>query len=370
MSALFSRLRRITYSTHYLPQVDGLRFLSLFTVVVVLHITGYLNEKFYRQDFITDEYWRQVVKGGGSGVALFFMISGFLLSLPFAQWYLKAAKPVSLRNYFLRRLTRLEPPYVIVLLLLFFAQVFVLRKYSFDGLLPHLLASIPYMHQLIYGSFSPVLPVAWSLEVEVQFYIVAPLLCTLYRLKSGLVRRGLLLLVSVVLIAYWNTLETSPHLLKFLQYFALGMLLTDLHVARYRLITNESSGCVAGLLALAGFIFIPYGRHLMLEFLRIACMTLLFHMVLSNRLMSSLFSLRPLVLIGGMCYSIYLLHFAVISFAGGLLLESGYFTGPFSFIPLALLLIAAILLVSGLFYILVERPFMKWGKKNLSSSRS
>jgi len=366
MSALFNRLRRITYSTHYLPQIDGLRFLSLFAVVVIMHITGYLNEKFYSKDFITDEYWQQVVKGGGGGVTFFFMISGFLLSLPFAQWYLKSAKPVSLRNYFLRRLTRLEPPYVIVLLLLFFVQVVVLGKYSFNELLPHLLASIPYMHELIFGSFSPVLPVAWSLEVEVQFYIAAPLLCMVYRMKNPVLRRGVLLLVSGVFIAYWHNLETKPHLLKFLHFFALGMLLTDLHVNRYRLIDGERAGCLAGLLALGGFIFIPSAKHLLLEYFRIACMVLLFHTVLTNRLMSSLFSLRPLVIIGGMCYSIYLLHFAIISFVGGLLLISPFFTGSPSFIPLAFILIAAILLISSLFYLLVEQPFMKWGKKHLS----
>ena len=43
------------------------------------------------------------------GVDMFFMISGFVLALPFATRYLAHGPRVSLRSYFLRRLTRLEP---------------------------------------------------------------------------------------------------------------------------------------------------------------------------------------------------------------------------------------------------------------------
>jgi peptidoglycan/LPS O-acetylase OafA/YrhL len=75
----------------------------------------------------------------------------------------------------LRRLTRLEPPYIIALVIFFIANVWVLHAYSFKSLLPHFFASMAYLHNIIYQSFSWILPVAWSLEVEVQFYVLAPL---------------------------------------------------------------------------------------------------------------------------------------------------------------------------------------------------
>ena len=52
------------------------------------------------------------------GVLLFFTISGFILGLPFARQYLVAARPVSF-GFYRRRVTRLEPPYLISMLLLF-----------------------------------------------------------------------------------------------------------------------------------------------------------------------------------------------------------------------------------------------------------
>ena len=43
----------------------------------------------------------------------------YTLSLPFADNKLSKGQPVSLKNYFLRRVTRLEPTYIITLLLYF-----------------------------------------------------------------------------------------------------------------------------------------------------------------------------------------------------------------------------------------------------------
>ena len=59
----------------------------------------------------------RVLEHGNYGVQLFFVISGFVLALPFASHYLCQTRAVSLRAYFLRRLTRLEPPYVLSMLL-------------------------------------------------------------------------------------------------------------------------------------------------------------------------------------------------------------------------------------------------------------
>ncbi len=50
------------------------------------------------------------------GVKVFFAISGFVLALPFLKYYLGISdKKVQLKSYFIRRLTRLEPPFIITL---------------------------------------------------------------------------------------------------------------------------------------------------------------------------------------------------------------------------------------------------------------
>jgi peptidoglycan/LPS O-acetylase OafA/YrhL len=57
-------------------------------------------------------------------------------------------------------------------------------------LLPHFAAHAVYLHNVIYGSiYSPgfvaINHVTWSLEIEIQFYLLAPLLCLVFAIRGG-----------------------------------------------------------------------------------------------------------------------------------------------------------------------------------------
>jgi peptidoglycan/LPS O-acetylase OafA/YrhL len=351
--------KRITYSTAYLPEVDGLRFLAIFSVVAIMHTTNFLDEKFYGNQLIPEGYWKQFFLEGGNGVGLFFAISGFILSLPFARWRLQGGPPVSLKRYFLRRVTRLEPPYVIVLLVLFAAQVWVLHMYSAKELLPHLVASVFYVHTLVFHSFSWILPVSWSLEVEVQFYILAPLFCLSFLIRRVWLRRAIYLLIIIGSAFYWFDVWHTVHVFLYLHFFFSGILVADLYSSG-RQFFSQRMGAVVGLSALAGFLFLISVHDLAGYVLKTLCIFLLLYTVVTNERMKKIFSAGGLVVIGGMCYSIYLLHFAIISAVGQLLLSLGIKTpGPLLFPVLALLLLLAVLAVSALYFLLVEKPFMK-----------
>lgn len=183
--------RRTTSSGAYIPEVDGLRFLSL-GAIFIYHLHGFLALKSdiawsapVAQDWATllTQHWYYAVP-------FFFAISGFVLGLPFAQSQLQERRPVSLRSYYVRRLTRLEPPYLVCLALLFIFQVLALRQ-SFGDLLPHLFASMFYLHGIIFGQPSLINGVAWTLEIEVQFYLLAPFLATIFAVRSKVLRRSL-----------------------------------------------------------------------------------------------------------------------------------------------------------------------------------
>jgi peptidoglycan/LPS O-acetylase OafA/YrhL len=63
-------------------------------------------------------FW-QIIGAGSFGVWIFFALSGFILALPFAEWRICGGKPVTLKKYYFRRLTRIEPPYLVNLALAF-----------------------------------------------------------------------------------------------------------------------------------------------------------------------------------------------------------------------------------------------------------
>ena len=115
--------RRITSTGQFIPEIDGLRFLAIFSVYIY-HLTGDVmrhSVSGYHQSVQSNGLFL-VTQILNVGVPLFFVISGFILGLPFAESHRNLRKPVSLKKYFWRRVTRLEPPYFLCLLLFFHPQ--------------------------------------------------------------------------------------------------------------------------------------------------------------------------------------------------------------------------------------------------------
>jgi peptidoglycan/LPS O-acetylase OafA/YrhL len=80
---LFNNLKRITYDRPYQPEIDGIRFLCIFWVVVyhlwsLVH--GTLGTSISGLSFV-----QNFVKYGSYGVSLFFILSGYMISMPFAK---------------------------------------------------------------------------------------------------------------------------------------------------------------------------------------------------------------------------------------------------------------------------------------------
>src|ERR1700679_2638582 len=111
-----ARLRRRTTSGEWLPEIDGLRFVAIASVLLFL-MQGQLEHHYALAIHPPFTGFARAVDFGNRGVPLFFVISGFILALPFARHHPLAAPAPSLRKYFLRRLTRLEPPYLLNLAL-------------------------------------------------------------------------------------------------------------------------------------------------------------------------------------------------------------------------------------------------------------
>jgi peptidoglycan/LPS O-acetylase OafA/YrhL len=357
---ILSKLKRVTSSGFYISQLDGLRFISIFWVVVVMHLTNYLDKKIYDNNLITSEYGKGIMLEGLHGLSLFFMISGFILSLPFAHMYLQKAKKVNIKYYYFRRLTRLEPPYLFALLIFFAANVWVLGKYNFSELWPHFLASFFYQHNFIYHSHSWVLPVAWSLEVELQFYLVVPLLCMVFLIKNVYLRRGICLAIILSGSIYWFDIWNQAHILKFIHFFFSGILLADLYCNGFRIIKRKPLCAWIGALSLAFCFLVPSLNNLYLYLLKIFVLNILFYTILTNENLKKIFSHPVLITIGSMSYTIYLYHFGIISAVGFLILKFGIASKNLFYLPVYFLVfIIIILLVSVVFYLLIEKPFMK-----------
>ena len=376
-------LKRITSSGKFIPEIDGLRFIAIASIVV-MHASVYIMIKDSTDylDTFDFEFLGKILHHAMLGVPIFFAISGFILGLPFAKFYIDNGKSINLKKYFVRRLSRLEPPYIVVLTLLFFGYVVFFRTIPFDNGVKSYLSSLIYSHNIIYSGIHPfplLNPNLWSLEVEIQFYILAPLLAYIFSVKSNSIRRSSLL-IAAVLFSVHSVYYTLPFLsiVKFFQYFLVGFLLADLYVSK-KTIFPKSKFDVP--IALFFFVFIwlfeteDFTSNMAKsawEVTRLVGIFFLFYYVIFHKAIK--FLSHPFVTnIGGMCYSIYMLHSPIIYVFGKYIVKpsfSRYAIVNFSIYLIVLL--SVILILSSIFFLLVERPCMErdWHKKLFNRFRA
>jgi peptidoglycan/LPS O-acetylase OafA/YrhL len=363
---LVGRLSRETSSGRFIPEMDGLRFIAI-AMVILFHLNGYLLAKsslHHSGPSPQLDWLAQIAFVGFRGVELFFVISGFILGLPFAAHHLKNAPGVDLRKYYLRRLTRLEPPYFVTVLLLFVLALWVQGK-AVAALYPHLAASLFYLHNLIYGSPSPAIGVAWSLEIEVQFYALVPLLTFIFAIRRRRLRRvSLVALILGILSAQSLFLPRSGPLslsiLAYLQFFLVGFLLADVFLADWG--ESHPTNLAWDIVAIAGWpvLFVVLRADTLVHWLFPFLVFLLCCAAFRGSCSRRIFSNRFITVIGGMCYSIYLIHYEVISAVGRFTrgIAEGCPYWLYLLVQSALIGIS-ILLVCGFYFVLLEKPCMR-----------
>ncbi len=152
----------------YMPGLDGLRAVAVLAVIA------------YHEQF----GW---AKGGLLGVAVFFTLSGYLITdLLLAQW--AADGKLRLKDFWIRRARRLLPA-VFVLLAVVSAWVTMADRARLASLRGPVAAAVSYTsnwyliikNQSYFARFAPPQPFdhLWSLAVEEQFYLLWPWLLLL-----------------------------------------------------------------------------------------------------------------------------------------------------------------------------------------------
>ena len=303
---------------------------------------------------------------GHFGVNLFFAISGFILALPFARKLLNDLPPPDWKSYYLRRVTRIEPPYVICLLIFFSYLAF--EKGRGVELFPNLLASLFYSHGLVFGQHSLVNTVAWSLEIEIQFYLLVPVLVGIFRLKNKPARRALL--VALIALGGWmsqhliypsGSARLALSLANFFHYFLVGFLLADLYLGGwlrkekrlvFDLLTVAAGAAIA--MVLARFQQYYYALPLLVLPLYVG--------FFRGRLSNAFVNLRWIVIIGGMCYTFYLYHVPIVSEISWNITQLLSASRPIvtDYLIQILIVCPAVFALCSLWFVLTEKPFMKW----------
>lgn len=362
------------------PVLDTMRAVGSLAVVAT-------HTSFWAGAYTIGAFWGTSLARLDIGVAIFFVLSGFLLSRPHIARAAYGLPRPSVGRYFWKRFLRIMPVYVVAASL---ALLLLPENESADF--------ATWVHTLTLTNIyvSPGLPAGlsqmWSLATEVAFYVFLPALMAAALIKGRLTRRGLtaLLLAMFAATVVW-VLSVAPLLTEsrmamqwlpsYLTWFGAGIAVAWAHVewqraSRPRALLavvaelGRSPGvCWTAGLALFAVSATPLaGPALLLPSTLAQALTknLLYAVIAALVLLPGVFaprssrfaafmSRRALRHLGHISYSIFCIHLLILHGVMDLL---GYelFTGhgwTIFAVTAALSILAAELL-----YRFVERPFM------------
>lgn len=324
-----------TKISQYIPVLDSLRAFAAISVCLyhfVCTTTGYISSQWLLDFFSVGKY----------GVHLFFVISGFVI--PWAM-YNAEFKISDFFYFFMKRLIRLEPPYVaslITMLVIIYVRSIVIDPSSaqvhpsLNQVLLHFGYLIPFFNEYTWLN-----DVYWTLAIEFQYYIFIALIFPLITKPNLIIR-----IVFYVLFIAASFTTKSIFLPFWMPFFGLGIVL---FLQLSSLISKKEFFIITSLLATYCLYKHPIA---MVAFALLPVIAVLYWQDLK------VFGLNFL---GKFSYSIYLFH--PILGATFINLMSHRFTSPLSKCLVIVAGLIITILSAWLTYIIVEKPSKTWSSK-------
>jgi peptidoglycan/LPS O-acetylase OafA/YrhL len=303
--------------------LDGVRGLAILFVLVMhcLYIAP-----LFGVDIGQNTYARLAMLGW-SGVDVFFVLSGFLITGILVRAKGQPAGPY-FRNFYMRRSLRIFPLYYLVICLLLY--VLPNRPPATGGEQMSYLLYYQNIRYSLFGerTFDPARLITWSLAIEEQFYLVWPAL--VWFVSQRALRCVCVAMIVIAIALRFVLVDSGFEKTHFLtpcrmDALAVGALLSQLPPPR------AWFGAVTTVLGIAGLIATAYatgnstpesaGQQMWGLIPALLLGVGLLTLARSARTLQPLFTLLPLRSLGKYSYCIYLTHFLVIEFFAGRMLK-------------------------------------------------
>lgn len=295
----------------YFPHIDGLRGIAVL-LVLLFHID------------IT------LFKGGYIGVDVFFVISGYLISTILINKI--DNNTFSFKDFYLRRMKRLMPAMLFVVMLTILMAYFIFPLHLFEKSLKSSTASILSFSNIFFfyesgyfdsgGHLKPLLH-TWSLSVEEQFYLIWPILLFFtLKIKKNTYRILILTIIGIVSLIYceyYLTINSSAafFLTPFRVFeFLVGTLLFWVKKIEFKSFLKE----ILSFIGIAGLIFLSYFYDNNVAFPGINALlpclfsAILIHNTGQSKYVSLIYNNQLIRWFGKISYSLYLIHWPFIVF--------------------------------------------------------
>jgi peptidoglycan/LPS O-acetylase OafA/YrhL len=308
----------ISSATSYRPEIDGLRAIAV-SSVVLFHA------------------FPQFFPGGYLGVDVFFVISGYLVT----GTILRDTKDnkFDIVAFYVRRIIRILPALITALCGVLISGWFLLRFSDFNQLAKHVLAGASFSSNFLLQSESgyfdksselkPLLHL-WSLAIEEQFYVVFPLFLALCLRLFKSLRSIQFALIAIIIASFsyslhqhyvdsassfysplsrtWELLAGSVFAIHARNQHSKATIYGRRHKGSTIMLLGV--GLILGSMLLVNLRLLPE-TTLTIASLAGACLIL----AMRSKKQTGFLSNRILVFVGKMSFSVYLIHWPLLSFA-------------------------------------------------------
>ncbi len=314
------------YQTEHIDVLDGVRALAIL-IVVWFHFW----QQSWLMPIVGDFNIDWIPRNGALLVDMMILLSGFCLFLPYARSMVYGTTTSTAKTFYVKRGARILPSYYFSVLLILFLFALPLKEYvskevMWKDLITHLFFINNFSYDTLIGT--KLNGVLWTVAVEVQFYLLFPLLAKCFQKRPILTYSGMTMLglVSSHLISKnWEQLTQGVyvnHTLTFFSVFANGMLGAWAYIS----ITKEKRPQKAEqffylLMTLAGLLLFkilcehhmrfPNGQQWQVKYrfiLSLVYLLILFGVLMSQQYLRFLLGNRFMHFLAGISFNLYIWH--------------------------------------------------------------
>lgn len=322
----------------------------------------------------------QLLDNGNTGVAIFMILSGFLLALPIFATPLQARSRFSLRDFGRRRIAKILPAYYLCL----FGLVIVTAHLRSTGQFVDVLLHLTFLHNMTPGTLYSISSPFWALAPIIQFYVLFAVVVAVLQSVGRLFDRAILgtfaviclvsqFLVTALTLAqpwggsseYWTGLDAvclQHSLASHLYLFGFGIFAAWAHRQLPNAVSKTADSlvaiCTAAILlilatSLDATFQLPGGRyHFPIVALLLTSIVLAVPRGAWSRWLLERSAIRRL---GVISYAFYLFHLPTMQVLKALGQKLSFPTADHAYL-FAILAIGLSVITSELVYRLIERP--------------